>query len=109
MDAAAFRKYGHEMVEYIAGLLWQSRVLLSEHRPKSISISPTISTEFLDAEVHKKPVLSKVEPGYLKPLLPSEAPHDPESFESIMEVIDRLSCCRELTSPRTSTASSCPA
>ena len=34
--------------------------------------------------VHERPVRSQVEPGYLRPLLPAEAPEEGESFDSIL-------------------------
>ena len=34
--------------------------------------------------VHERPVRSQVEPGYLRPLLPTEAPEEGESFDSIL-------------------------
>jgi hypothetical protein len=37
------------------------------------------------AGIEQKPVSSKVEPGYLKPRLPDEAPEEPEGFETIMK------------------------
>jgi len=36
-------------------------------------------------EVEKYPVRSRVEPGYLKPLLPEFAPEKGESFHDIIE------------------------
>lgn len=35
-------------------------------------------------------VLPTVEPGYLKPLLPSEAPQTPENWKDIMADIERV-------------------
>ena len=35
-------------------------------------------------------VLPTVEPGYMKPLLPTEAPERPESWEDIMSDIERI-------------------
>lgn len=37
------------------------------------------------AGVEQQPVRSEVDPGYLRPLLPSSAPRQPESFASIMQ------------------------
>lgn len=34
--------------------------------------------------VHERPVRSQVEPGYLRPLLPTEAPEEGESFDDIL-------------------------
>lgn len=35
-------------------------------------------------------VLPTVKPGYLRPLIPSEAPEDPETWEEVMKDIDRV-------------------
>ena len=37
------------------------------------------------ASVEQRPVRSEVDPGYLRPLLPSSAPRQPESFAAIMQ------------------------
>ncbi|KAJ3219165.1 hypothetical protein HDU67_002498 [Dinochytrium kinnereticum] len=58
MDANEFRKWGHATVERIA----RYYETLDEQR-----------------------VLSNVQPGYLAPLLPTEAPEDPEPFDRIAE------------------------
>lgn len=43
------------------------------------------------ASVEKMPVRSEVEPGYLRPLLPSQAPQAPEGFAAIMrDVQDKI-------------------
>eukprot|EP00042_Codosiga_hollandica_P018211 m.52814 g.52814 ORF g.52814 m.52814 type:complete len:472 (-) comp48505_c0_seq3:143-1558(-) len=64
MDVEEFRKAGHEMVEFIA--------------------------DFLSRDVHTKPVMSQVEPGYLRPQLPEDAPVDPESFQDVMKDFNQL-------------------
>ena len=56
MDAAAFRRHGHELVEWIADYL--------EHSDRY-------------------PVLSRVAPGAIRSALPLEAPEDPEPFDAI--------------------------
>ncbi len=63
MDAEAFRRHGHELVEWIAGYL--------EHRDRY-------------------PVLSRVEPGAIAAALPHEAPEDPEPFADIMADFERV-------------------
>jgi aromatic-L-amino-acid decarboxylase len=63
VDAAAFRRHGHELVEWIADYL--------EHSDKY-------------------PVLSRVAPGAIRNALPSEAPEDPESFGAIMADFERI-------------------
>ena len=57
MDGAAFRKAGHELVDWIA-------------------------TYLEDAESY--PVLSRVRPGDVRDALPSSAPENGESFEAIL-------------------------
>ncbi|KAJ3277777.1 hypothetical protein HDU76_010177, partial [Blyttiomyces sp. JEL0837] len=56
MDVNEFRKRGHETVERIARYY---------------------------EELETMPVLSQVTPGYLRELLPQEAPENPESFDII--------------------------
>jgi aromatic-L-amino-acid/L-tryptophan decarboxylase len=63
MDAASFRKQGHELVEWIAGYL--------EHP-------------------ERYPVLSRVEPGQIAAALPTEAPEEPESFDTVMADFERV-------------------
>ena len=63
MDAAAFRRHGHELVEWIADYL--------EHSDKY-------------------PVLARVAPGAIRTALPSEAPEDPEPFGVIMADFERV-------------------
>ena len=63
MDAASFRKQGHELVEWIAGYL--------EHP-------------------ERYPVLARVEPGEITAALPTEAPEEPESFDAIMADFERV-------------------
>jgi aromatic-L-amino-acid decarboxylase len=63
MDAATFRKHGHELVEWIAGYL--------EHP-------------------ERYPVLARVAPGDIASALPAEAPEDPELFADIMADFERV-------------------
>ncbi|XP_004345610.1 aromatic amino acid decarboxylase [Capsaspora owczarzaki ATCC 30864] len=63
MDAAEFRKRGHEMVDYIANYYETMR---------------------------ERPVMSEVSPGYLRPLIPAEAPAEGESWESIVADVERV-------------------
>ena len=37
-----------------------------------------------------RPVLPTVKPGYLRPLIPDEAPEDPENWENVMNDIERV-------------------
>ncbi|XP_030387199.1 aromatic-L-amino-acid decarboxylase [Scaptodrosophila lebanonensis] len=61
MDSTEFRKRGMEMVEYICNYL----ETLNDRR-----------------------VTPSVEPGYLRHLLPSEAPHEPEDWDKIMNDVE---------------------
>eukprot|EP01080_Neovahlkampfia_damariscottae_P007805 gene7805-12279_t len=63
MDIEAFRKYGYQMVDKICDYY---------------------------SNVQKKPVLSKVEPGYLEKLIPQEAPQKPEDFSKIISDVDEF-------------------
>ena len=63
MDAAEFRRHGHELVEWIADYL--------EH-------------------VERYPVLSRVTPGDITAALPARAPEDGESFDAIMADFERV-------------------
>ena len=64
MDAASFRRHGHELVDWIAEYL--------EHP-------------------ERYPVLARVKPGEIAAALPTEAPEDPESFGAIMADFERCS------------------
>lgn len=61
MDAAEFKVRGQEMVEYICSYL---------------------------EDVGSRRVTSTVEPGYLRPLLPKEAPQEPEDWDQILADVD---------------------
>ncbi|XP_012265736.1 tyrosine decarboxylase-like [Athalia rosae] len=61
MDVEEFRVRGKEMVEYICQYL---------------------------GNMESKRVTADVDPGYLRPLLPSEAPVKPESWDDIMKDVD---------------------
>lgn len=61
MDVEEFRVRGKEMVEYIC--------------------------EYL-GNIETKRVTANVDPGYLRPQLPSEAPMKPESWDDIMKDVD---------------------
>jgi aromatic-L-amino-acid decarboxylase len=63
MDAAAFRRHGHELVDWIAEYL--------EHP-------------------ERYPVLSRVQPGEITSALPSRAPEEPEPFDAIMADFERV-------------------
>jgi aromatic-L-amino-acid decarboxylase len=62
MDSEEFRIRGKEMVDYLC--------------------------EYMET-LHTRRVTPSVEPGYLRPLLPSEAPHDPEPWEKIMDDVNK--------------------
>jgi len=61
MDSAEFRMRGNDMINYI--------------------------TNYLDT-IGERRVTPDVEPGFLRPLLPSEAPVQPDSFDDIMDDIE---------------------
>nr|ALG64483.1 dopa decarboxylase [Meretrix meretrix] len=63
MDAREFRKFGREMVDYIADYL---------------------------ENIRERPVVHRVKPGYLKTLIPDEAPQKPEDFSEVMKDIERV-------------------
>ncbi|XP_031373733.1 tyrosine decarboxylase 1 isoform X2 [Punica granatum] len=58
MDAEQLREYGHRMVDFIADYY---------------------------KTIEDFPVLSQVQPGYLRKLLPSSAPVDPESLDQVLK------------------------
>lgn len=61
MEVEEFRTRGKQMVEYIC--------------------------EFM-SNIHNRRVTPDVGPGYLRPLLPSEPPHEPESWDDIMNDVE---------------------
>uniref|UniRef100_A0A3Q3NHW0 Aromatic-L-amino-acid decarboxylase n=1 Tax=Mastacembelus armatus TaxID=205130 RepID=A0A3Q3NHW0_9TELE len=63
MDAAEFRRRGREMVDYVADYL---------------------------ENVEQRPVYPDLEPGYLRSLIPNEAPLEPENYEDIMKDVERV-------------------
>lgn len=63
MDAAEFRRRGKEMVDYMADYL---------------------------ENIEQRPVYPDLEPGYLRSLIPTEAPLEPESYEEIMHDVERV-------------------
>ncbi|XP_062322484.1 aromatic-L-amino-acid decarboxylase [Osmerus eperlanus] len=63
MDTAEFRRRGKEMVDYVA--------------------------DYLES-VDKRQVYPDVEPGYLRPLIPEEAPQEPDSYEDLIRDIERV-------------------
>ncbi len=63
MDAEAFRRYGHDIVEWIARYL--------EHP-------------------ERYPVLARVKPGQIRDALPGAAPERGEPFEQVLEDFDRI-------------------
>ncbi len=63
MDAESFRRYGHELVEWIADYL---------------------------AHSERYPVLSPVRPGEVRDALPPRPPERPESFDAILADFERV-------------------
>ncbi|XP_068591923.1 aromatic-L-amino-acid decarboxylase isoform X1 [Cebidichthys violaceus] len=63
MDAAEFRRRGREMVDYVADYL---------------------------ENIEQRPVYPDVEPGYLRSLIPSEAPLEPDNYDDIIKDVERV-------------------
>ncbi|XP_028281597.1 aromatic-L-amino-acid decarboxylase isoform X2 [Parambassis ranga] len=63
MDAAEFRRRGKEMVDYVADYL---------------------------ENIEERPVYPDLEPGYLRSLIPTEAPVEPENYDDIMKDVERV-------------------
>lgn len=61
MDIEEFRVRGKEMVDYICDFM---------------------------SNIHTRRVTPDVGPGYLRPLLPSGPPNDPESWDEIMKDVE---------------------
>ncbi|KAB7496955.1 hypothetical protein Anas_12258 [Armadillidium nasatum] len=62
MDSKEFRKRGYEMVDYIV--------------------------DYLDT-IESRRVTPSIEPGYLRKLLPTEAPQKPEDWNVIMDDVEK--------------------
>eukprot|EP00095_Tigriopus_kingsejongensis_P010576 snap_masked-scaffold1137_size60140-processed-gene-0.11 protein:Tk10576 transcript:snap_masked-scaffold1137_size60140-processed-gene-0.11-mRNA-1 annotation:"aromatic-l-amino-acid decarboxylase" len=62
-SAQEFREFGRAMIDYVADYL---------------------------ENIRERPVLSKVHPGYLKELIPDEAPNAPEQWKDVMSDIERV-------------------
>ncbi|XP_046899413.1 aromatic-L-amino-acid decarboxylase [Hypomesus transpacificus] len=63
MDTAEFRRRGKEMVDYVA--------------------------DYLES-VEQRQVYPDVEPGYLRPLIPEDAPQEPDSYDDVFRDIERV-------------------
>jgi len=63
MDSKEFRKRGKEMIDYVA--------------------------DYLDT-IEDRKVLPDVKPGYLKPLIPNQAPEEPDKWEDLINDIERV-------------------
>ncbi|XP_015345826.1 aromatic-L-amino-acid decarboxylase isoform X1 [Marmota marmota marmota] len=63
MNVSEFRRRGKEMVDYVA--------------------------DYLEG-IEGRPVYPNVEPGYLRPLIPTEAPQEPEAFEDVINDIEKI-------------------
>uniref|UniRef100_A0A8C7HME6 Aromatic-L-amino-acid decarboxylase n=1 Tax=Oncorhynchus kisutch TaxID=8019 RepID=A0A8C7HME6_ONCKI len=63
MEAAEFRRRGKEMVDLIADYL---------------------------ENIEQRPVYPDVEPGYLRSLIPEEAPEEPDTYEDVVKDIERV-------------------
>ncbi|XP_047000053.1 aromatic-L-amino-acid decarboxylase [Schistocerca americana] len=63
MEAEQFKEFATEMADYIANYL---------------------------ENIRERQVLPKVSPGYLRPLLPDEAPQKPEKWQDVMADVERI-------------------
>lgn len=63
MDGEQFRSAAREMADYVSNYL---------------------------ENIRERRVLPEVEPGYLRPLIPAEAPETPESWQDVMNDIERV-------------------
>ncbi|KAJ8354193.1 hypothetical protein SKAU_G00217600 [Synaphobranchus kaupii] len=63
MDAAEFRRRGKEMVDYVADYL---------------------------ENIEQREVYPDVQPGYLRSLIPNEAPEEPDTYEDVVRDIERV-------------------
>ncbi|MGB5532246.1 MAG: aspartate aminotransferase family protein, partial [Acidimicrobiia bacterium] len=61
MTPGEFRRYGHELVEWVANYL---------------------------ETVSERPVISTVEPGSIRAKLPAAAPEQPETFDAVLRDLD---------------------
>lgn len=41
-------------------------------------------------KIEQRPVYPDLEPGYLRPLIPSEAPLEPENYDDIIKDVERV-------------------
>ena len=62
MNAEEFRKYGRQMVDYIADYM---------------------------ENIREREVVHRVSPGYLRELLPKEAPDSPEDFDEVFKDVEK--------------------
>ncbi|KAJ8969867.1 hypothetical protein NQ314_001551 [Rhamnusium bicolor] len=63
MEANQFKDFGKEMIDYVAGYL---------------------------ENIRERRVVPTVEPGYLRPLIPANAPEKPDKWEDVMSDIERV-------------------
>ena len=45
---------------------------------------------FLLKNIRDRSVLPEVKPGYLRPLVPDEAPEDPDAWQDVMKDVERV-------------------
>lgn len=63
MEANQFREFGKEMIDYVANYL---------------------------ENIRDRRVLPTVEPGYLRPLLPEQAPEKPDNWQEVLSDVERV-------------------
>ena len=87
-SAEEFRRAGYQLIDYVADYLENIRersvanTLLNETR--------SIKTFFYQLFNLIRPVLSSVQPGFMRQLIPESAPEKGESWEAIFQDIDRV-------------------
>jgi aromatic-L-amino-acid/L-tryptophan decarboxylase len=80
MDQEEFRKAAHAVVD-------DSRFHWSLQRPGKPSLTACLVIKY-NATLPTRPVLPKIQPGYLKDLIPSTAPERPEPWPSIQADVE---------------------
>lgn len=63
MNSGEFRRRGKEMVDFVA--------------------------DYLEG-IERRQVYPDVEPGYLRPLIPTTAPEEPDTFEDILNDVEKI-------------------
>lgn len=84
MDSQQFRAAAHQMIDYVIDYLDNIRERYLHHRKFQ-------SIEFYSfGFIVFRRVLPTVEPGYMRRLLPEEAPEHGESWQNIFQDVERV-------------------